>query len=166
MAVSRFGRDMPWGSSYSTCRDPVYNHWRVCNRLTCRKWTSNHDYWTTFRQWKPQNFGIVRPSLGNWVPYIYNFLAQVESIGWSSSNNPNQIWGGRFNNANIIINSAWGDPINASPTNSPRSPGRPRSAQRYAHKSFFVAGVMSVCDVNLIAAILRFVGKVKTGMVR
>ena len=40
------------------------------------------------------------------LPYIVNLWAQVEAIGWGSSNYPNKIWGGRINNANRIINAA------------------------------------------------------------
>ena len=73
--------------------------------------------------------GLYDQARGSGLPFIANLLAQVEATGWGNSNNHNQIWGGHFNNANIIINAAWGDSVDTSPTNLPRIPGRPHAAQ-------------------------------------
>ena len=97
--------------------------------------------------------GFSDQAWGSVLPFITNLLAHVEATGWGGSNNSNHNRGGRFNYANSITNVAWGASVDAIPTNSPMSPGRPRAAQLHVCDAFFFAGIRSVCGVNLIAVI-------------
>ena len=105
-------------------------------------------------------------SWGSGLTYISILLDQVEATGRGSSNNSNQIWGGNFNNTNVIINATWGDSIDAIPTNLPKSSRHPRTSDTASVMIYFVAGVRRVCGVNLISAIPRFVDGGKPVMVR
>ena len=75
-----------------------------------------------------QFLGLSNQVWGSGFLYISNLLAQVDDTGWVSSNNYNRVLEGRFNNDNNIVNAAWVSSVDASPTNSLRSPGHPPAA--------------------------------------
>ena len=102
------------------------------------------------------------------MPYIYNLLDQVEAIGWGGSNNSNQNWVGRFNDANIITNVVWVASIDNHTAYLTWSSVNPQAPQRRIHKNSFVPCISRVSGINLISYIPWsapwFVGGVRTGM--
>ena len=92
--------------------------------------------WTNSVNDSVQFWGLSDQSWGSGLPFISNLLAHVDPTGWGSSNNSNQIWGGWFKNANIIINAAWGDSINARPAYLTRSLVNPHAARRCVYNNF------------------------------
>ena len=85
-----------------------------------------------------------------WVsgfPYIANFWAHVESIGWVSSGvtsyngNPGsttitESWVGIFAHSTVNWSENWNGSVNASPADLPRSPICPHVARRLIHEDF------------------------------
>ena len=63
------------------------------------------------------------------LPFIYNLLDHVETIGWGNGKYSNQDWGGRFNYANSITNFTWGASVYPRLDYFPRSPVNPCSDQ-------------------------------------
>ena len=136
--VSGFGRDLTWGSSYRACRDPGCNHRRVFHQL----YFENVCWITIIKQLSVngsvQFLGLSDQAWGSGLPYIANLLPQVDATGWVSSNSSNQIWGGCFKGANIIINDSLGASIDSSTDNLTRIHGRPHAAQRRSHDDFLL----------------------------
>ena len=73
--------------------------------------------------------GLYDQARGSGLPFIANLLAQVEATGWGSAENPNQNWGGRLNDANIIENVSWGAAVDPFTAYFPHSPVNTRATQ-------------------------------------
>ena len=85
---------------------------------------------------------------GSELLYIINIWAQVEATGWGSSSNGNPgsstpgsrtvtgSWGGRFTHSNANLSVNWYGYINASPSDSLRSPAIQRIAQYCVRECF------------------------------
>ena len=72
-----------------------------------------------------QFLGLSDQAWGSGLMYTGKFLAVVEATSWGSTNDFNQIQGGRLKNTNSITNVDWGASFDFCPAYLPQIPVNP-----------------------------------------